>query len=97
MEVLNIEKLQCKFLHQLSNSEQRLVLLARALVKNPPLLILDEPCQGLDEDQVMLFKKIINEICIAGNKTLIYVSHFEHEIPECVTNFIRLENGRRIV
>ena len=97
MEVLKIEKLQRKFLHQLSNSEQRLVLLARALVKNPPLLILDEPCQGLDEDQVMLFKQIINEICLGGNKTLIYVSHYAHEIPECVTNFIRLENGRRVV
>ena len=97
MEVLKIEKLQRKFLHQLSNSEQRLVLLARALVKNPPLLILDEPCQGLDEDQVMLFKQIINEICLSGSKTLIYVSHYAHEVPECVTNFIRLENGQRVV
>jgi molybdate transport system ATP-binding protein len=97
MELLKIERLQNKFLHQLSNSEQRLVLLARALVKNPPLLILDEPCQGLDNDQVTLFKQIINVICLAGNKTLVYVSHYEHEVPECVTNFIRLENGRRIV
>lgn len=96
MQLLKIENLQRKFLNQLSNSQQRLVLLARALVKNPPLLILDEPCQGLDEEQTSTFKEIINEICITGNKTLIYVSHYAHEIPECVTKFIKLENGKRV-
>lgn len=96
MELLKIEHLRKKFLNQLSNSQQRLVLLARALVKNPPLLILDEPCQGLDEEQSTMFKEIINEICISGNKTLIYVSHYIEEIPECVTKFIKLENGKRI-
>jgi molybdate transport system ATP-binding protein len=96
MQLLKIEHVRRKFLNQLSNSEQRLILLARALVKNPPLLILDEPCQGLDEEQTALFKEIINEICIAGNKTLIYVSHYSHEIPECVTKFIKLENGKRV-
>jgi molybdate transport system ATP-binding protein len=96
MQLLKIETLQRKFLNQLSNSEQRLVLLARALVKNPPLLILDEPCQGLDEEQTLMFKEIINAICIAGNKTLIYVSHYADEIPECVTHFIKLENGKRV-
>ena len=96
MQLLKIEHLRKKFLNQLSNSEQRLVLLARALVKNPPLLILDEPCQGLDEEQTTMFKEIINEICITGNKTLIYVTHYSHEIPECVTKFIKLENGKRV-
>ena len=96
MTLLKIEGLRRKFLHQLSNSEQRLVLLARALVKNPPLLILDEPCQGLDEVQIELFREIVDQICLAGNKTLIYVSHYEHEIPKCVTKRIRLENGIRI-
>lgn len=96
MQLLKIEHLRRKFLNQLSNSEQRLVLLARALVKNPPLLILDEPCQGLDEEQAIMFKEIINEICVTGNKTLIYVSHYANEIPECVTKFIKLENGKRV-
>lgn len=97
MELLKIEHLTRKFLYQLSNGEQRLVLLARALVKSPPLLILDEPCQGLDEDQVRLFRDAINEICLTGKKTLIYVSHYENEIPACVTKFIRLENGKRVL
>ena len=96
MELLKIKHLANKFLFQLSNSEQRLLLLARALVKNPPLLILDEPCQGLDEEQTAIFRAIINEICLTGNKTLIYVSHYSSEIPDCVTHFIKLENGKRI-
>ncbi len=96
MQALQTEHLKNKFLFQLSNSQQRLVLLTRALVKNPPLLILDEPCQGLDDDQVHQFKKLVNEICLTGNKTLIYVSHYKEEIPECVTKFIRLENGKMV-
>ena len=96
MQLLNIHHLAEKMLFRLSNSEQRLVLLARALVKNPPMLILDEPCQCLDDVQIVSFKSLINEICIAGNKTLIYVSHYPHEIPECVNQFLRLENGRRV-
>jgi molybdate transport system ATP-binding protein len=93
-QLLKLEHLRHKSLFQLSNSEQRLILLVRALIKNPPLLVLDEPCQGLDVEQTTLFKAIINEICITGNKTLIYVSHYVHEIPECVSKFIRLEDGR---
>ena len=96
MKLLQVDHTRKKLLFQLSNSEQRLVLLARALVKNPPMLILDEPCQGLDEDQVVLFRSMVNEICLLTGKTLIYVSHYTDEIPACVTKFIRLENGRMV-
>ncbi len=95
MQALQIEHLKNKFLFQLSHSQQRLVLLVRALVKNPPLLVLDEPCQGLDDNQAHSFKKLIDEICLTGNKTLIYVSHYKEEIPACVTKFIYLANGKR--
>lgn len=93
MELLNISNVKLKPLFQLSNSQQRLVLLARALVKNPPLLILDEPCQGLDDDQIAFFKDIVNNICLETGKTLIYVSHYPHEIPLCVDKFLRLSEG----
>ncbi|MBE7174515.1 MAG: ATP-binding cassette domain-containing protein [Williamsia sp.] len=96
MDLLKVGHLRSRLLSQLSLSSQRLVLLARALVKNPPLLILDEPCQGLDDDQVVFFRSIIDEISIRNNKTLIYVSHYPHEIPSCVDKFIRLENGRMV-
>ena len=63
-------------------------------MKNPPLLILDEPCQGLDEQQVSEFVGLIDEVCERLNKTLIYVSHYENEIPGCVDKVMLLENGR---
>lgn len=78
---------------QLSKGQQRLVLLARALVKNPPLLILDEPCQGLDEEAITYFKSVVDAICDTPERTLIYVSHYVNEIPSCVTHFLKLENG----
>jgi molybdate transport system ATP-binding protein len=78
-------------LSALSTSQQRLALLARALVKNPPLLILDEPCQGLDEQQVKDFVSLVDDLCAQTNKTLIYVSHYENEIPKCIDNCLNLD------
>ena len=85
---------QHKPLATISTSQQRLTLLARALVKNPPLLVLDEPCQGLDEEQTQQFVHLTNILCTALNKTLIYVSHYGHEIPACITNIIELTKGQ---
>lgn len=89
----NLTGIQRKPLSLLSSGQQRLVLLARALVKNPPLLILDEPCQGLDDNQVQDFASLIDELCTKANKTLIYVSHYEHEIPACIDKKLELDNG----
>jgi molybdate transport system ATP-binding protein len=94
MQVLQIGALSKKIFKQLSNGEQRLVLLARALVKNPPLLILDEPCQGLDKEIAARFIGLINAICVQMKKTLVYVSHYEEEIPSCVTHTLKLEHGK---
>ena len=93
MKLLQLETLRTKRLQQISGGQQRLVLLARALIKNPPLLILDEPCQGLDEAQTENFKTLIDKICETFGSTLIYVSHYADQIPACVTHFLRLENG----
>jgi molybdate transport system ATP-binding protein len=93
MKILKIENFDEKWMHQLSLGEQRLVLLARAMVKNPPLLILDEPCQGLDAQQTTFIKEIIDQFCSSNNTTLIFVSHYEADIPSCINNYIELENG----
>ncbi|MGE5106997.1 MAG: ATP-binding cassette domain-containing protein [Sphingobacteriales bacterium] len=93
VKLLQLEKIRFRSMFQLSNSEQRMVLLARALIKNPPLLILDEPCQGLDEGQTNYFSKLVNEICNRLGTTLIYVSHYAKDIPQCVNHFLRLEDG----
>lgn len=93
MQLLRIEDLKKELLRNLSLGKQRLVLLARALVKNPPLLILDEPAQGLDDEQQQFLKNIIQQICEHTNKTLIYVTHLREEVPACITNFLALEKG----
>jgi ABC-type molybdenum transport system, ATPase component/photorepair protein PhrA len=97
LNLLQLNSLQRKPLFQLSLGQQRLVLLARALVKNPPLLILDEPCQGLDEEQTTNFKELINTLCTRFGTTLLYVSHYVKDIPECVTHSAKLAQGTLIV
>lgn len=92
IELLHLEHLQHKALFQLSIGEQRMFLLARALVKDPPLLILDEPCQGLDEEQGTAIRELVNMICQDRGTTLIYVSHYDRDIPACVDLFLTLGN-----
>jgi molybdate transport system ATP-binding protein len=94
IELLELEPLSYKPLFQLSLGQQRLVLLARALVKNPPLLILDEPAQGLDEEQSYRFRHLVNQVCVQFGSTLLYVSHYEKDLPGCVTKYLRLGNGK---
>jgi len=88
--VFGISHLADRMFQQISNGEQRMVLLARALVKNPPLLILDEPCQGLDEEQIQRVKEILDYICSNSQTTLIYVSHYASDIPSCVNQHLKL-------
>lgn len=77
----------------LSTGQQRLALLARALVKHPPLLILDEPCQGLDESSTAGFLALLNELCARTPLALIYVTHDPHEIPAAITHRLQLAHG----
>jgi molybdate transport system ATP-binding protein len=97
IELLQLQSLQRRPLFQLSLGQQRMVLLARALVKNPPLLILDEPTQGLDEEQIGYFKILINQLCASFNTTLLYVSHYSKDLPECITNAAFLESGKMTI
>jgi molybdate transport system ATP-binding protein len=94
MELLQLSSIRTKRLFQLSLGQQRMVLLGRALVKNPPLLILDEPAQGLDEAQTSYFKNLVSYICEHFNTTLVYVSHYAQDIPSCVTHYLELEEGK---
>jgi len=96
ISIMQINELREKIMMRLSLGEQRKVMLARALVKSPPLLILDEPCQGLDRNQTEHFKKIIDSICEHTSTTLIYVSHYDADIPSCVHHRLELEKGRII-
>lgn len=60
---------------QLSYGDQRLVLIARAMVKHPSLLILDEPCLGLDDLNRQLILALIERICAGTETTVLYVNH----------------------
>ena len=71
---------------KLSSGEQRLVLLARAFVKDPQLLILDEPLHGLDLWNRRRVKDIIETFCQRKNKTMVMVTHYEEELPSVITH-----------
>ena len=92
LQLLDLEYLSVQNFGQISAGQQRLILLSRALVKNPPLLILDEPCQGLDRENMIHFRDTIDLICRDSDRTLLYVTHYEEEIPVCITK--RLEMSR---
>lgn len=78
----------------LSDGQQRLALVARALVKRPPLLVLDEPCQGLDDSSRRRVLKAIDTVCRRGRTVLIVVSHCTEELPACITHCLQLRRGR---
>ena len=90
MRIFGLEGLEERTFLKLSSGEQRLVLLARAFVKDPRLLILDEPLHGLDNTNRRLVKDIIETFCQRKNKTMIMVTHYQEELPACITNYIEL-------
>ena len=93
MDVFGIAGLKDRSFLQLSSGEQRLVLLARAFVKDPDLLILDEPFHGLDMRNRDMVKDIIEAFCKRMNKTMIMVSHYQEEFPKCITHLLHLKRN----
>jgi molybdate transport system ATP-binding protein len=94
LSALGLDNLAARPLQELSLGTQRLVLLARALVGNPELLILDEPCQGLDVCHAQRVTAAVTAVASTGRASIIYVTHHEEEIPACITGILRLEAGR---
>jgi molybdate transport system ATP-binding protein len=78
----------------LSSGLQRVTLLARALVKSPDLLVLDEPCQGLDHAHRRQFIRAVETLILPKRTTLIYVTHRVEEIPRGIRRVLRLRDGR---
>lgn len=93
MDIFGIAALKDRPFLQLSSGEQRLALLARAFVKDPELLILDEPLHGLDTYNRRRVKKIIEAFCQRRDKTMIMVTHYESELPNTITNRIFLKRN----
>lgn len=78
---------------ELSFGRQRLVLLARSAVKQPRLLILDEPCQGLDLAQRRALLSAVDRVVARTSAALIFVTHHPKEVPDCVSRVLRLSQG----
>lgn len=93
MSIFGIEHLADRTFLKLSSGEQRLCLLARAFVKDPELLILDEPLHGLDLRNRTLVKDIIDTFCSRPHKTLVMVTHYQEEFPRCITNSLFLRKN----
>jgi molybdate transport system ATP-binding protein len=93
MSIFGIEHLADRTFLKLSSGEQRLCLLARAFVKDPELLILDEPLHGLDLRNRTLVKDIIDTFCSRQHKTLVMVTHYQEEFPRCITNSLFLRKN----
>ena len=93
---IGLQHLEKRSFTSTSMGEQRSLLLARALVKSPDLIILDEPCQGMDRYQTMHFTHLLELICKEINTTLIYVTHYSEELPRTISKTIKLEKGVRV-
>ena len=93
MDIFGIAELRDRSFLQLSSGEQRMVLLARAFVKDPELLILDEPLHGLDMYNRRMVKDIIEAFCERKDKTLIMVTHYREELPDTITHSLYLKRN----
>lgn len=84
--LLGIPHLAERDFSTLSSSEQKVVLLGRAFARQPAMLVLDEPFQGLDPDQKERMRRIIDALVTSRNSSLIFVTHYPDELPSCVTH-----------
>lgn len=94
VERLGIERIAGNLYNSLSAGEQRLILIARALVKNPKLLILDEPCQGLDHGYRSKIITLFDQLPQQSELSLIYVTHYAEEIPSVISHLLYLKGGQ---
>lgn len=93
LDVFGIKHLKDKCFTNISSGEQRLALLARAFVKDPELLILDEPLHGLDNCNRERVKAVIDAFCSRRGKTMIMVSHYKEDFPSCITDRLVLKKN----
>ena len=90
LEMLHMDRRKNDSFRDLSYGEQRLVLLARAMVKQPDLLILDEPCQGLDDVNREMVLKLVDHLGRTGSTQILYVTHHPEDDIPCITNSMEL-------
>jgi len=90
LKILGLQQRAGQAFRQCSYGDQRLLLIARAMVKHPHLLILDEPCFGLDDMNRQLVLALIEKICAGSETTVIYVNHHAQDRIEGIENYLSL-------
>ena len=90
LEVLRLHDFATQPFNQCSYGDQRLLLIARAMVKHPHLLILDEPCFGLDDMNRQLVLALVEKICAGSESTVIYVNHHAQDHIEGIEHYLAL-------
>ena len=91
MGIFGISHLRDRSFLRISSGEQRLALLARAFVKDPDLLILDEPLHGLDEANGERVRAVVEAFASRKGKSLIMVSHYKEDFPPCIGRSLVLQ------
>nr|WP_314116384.1 thiamine ABC transporter ATP-binding protein [uncultured Aggregatibacter sp.] len=80
--------------NSLSGGQKQRVALARCLLRDKPILLLDEPFSALDPELRMDMLNLIDELCHSKNLTLLLVTHQPSELTGKVDRMLRIENGR---
>lgn len=91
LAVLGMEDRANAPFNQLSYGDQRLLLIARAMVKHPPLLILDEPCLGLDDMNRQRVLALIEIICAGSETAVLYVNHHPEDKITGIDHYLSLD------
>jgi molybdate transport system ATP-binding protein len=95
MELAGVGHLAGRTAHALSYGELRKLLLARALVRDPELLVLDEPCDGLDPESRLAFLEATEALCRGGTQVLL-VTHHEEDLVPAIGHVLELDSGRAV-
>jgi len=93
LRLLGFEQRASAPFNRMSYGDQRLLLIARAMVKHPHLLILDEPCFGLDDMNRQRVLALIEKICAGSETTVIYVNHHAEDRIEGIEHYLGLGSG----
>lgn len=93
LQILGFHERAGQPFNQFSYGDQRLLLIARAMVKHPHLLILDEPCLGLDDINRQLVLALIEKICSGSETTVIYVNHHAQDNIEGIQHYLTLDGS----
>jgi iron complex transport system ATP-binding protein len=93
LELLGIVRLASRTMDTLSTGEARRTLIARALVHDPAVLVLDEPTDGLDPNAQWHVLHAVSDIARAGHAVVLVTHHISDIVPE-VTRIVMLKDGR---